>query len=152
MSKFLNETGLAYLWGKITTAISDAISGVSAPEDMIVADDELPADPLPRDADTLEGHLPSYFATVHSFSGTITTTWVGASAPYTQDVTVSGILAADRPHVTPVYDANLATALFEEEAYGLISEVEASDDDTLTFTCFGDKPVTAINIAVEVIR
>ena len=86
-----------------------------------------------------------------SYTGTITTTWTGSSAPYTQAVTVSGILATDCPHITPVYSSTLSTALAQKEAWSMVSKAETSAN-TVTFTCFEEKPTTAIPIQIEVIR
>ena len=80
-----------------------------------------------------------------SFTGTLTTSgWTGTSAPYTQTVTVTGILASAPP---PVIDVELSstwsTALTEEEAWGLIKKITYSDN-SLTF--YADaKPTVALN-------
>lgn len=84
-------------------------------------------------------------------TATITTTWTGSAAPYTQDVAVSGLLATDTPHITPVYSDTLATALAQKEAWALVSEADAGVGK-ITFTCFEDKPTTAIPIQIEVLR
>ena len=86
-----------------------------------------------------------------SYTATITTAWTGSSAPYTQDVSVSGILESDTPHITPVYSSTLVTALAQKEAWSMVSKAEASDG-VITFTCFEDKPSTEISIQIEVIR
>jgi len=82
---------------------------------------------------------------------TITDTWTGSSAPYTQDVTVTGMTADDEPHIMPVYSATLSTAQAQEIAYGMISKA-VSGANKITFTCNFSKPATAIPIEVEVIR
>ena len=82
---------------------------------------------------------------------TITATWTGTSAPYTQDVTVTGMTANDEPHIMPVYSTTLATAQAQEIAYGMISKA-VSGTNKITFTCNFSKPTTAIPIEVEVIR
>ena len=86
-----------------------------------------------------------------SYTATITTTWSGSAAPYTQAVSVSGILATDMPHITPVYSADNATAIAQKEAWACVSKAETSAN-TITFTCFEDKPTTDIPIQVEVMR
>lgn len=83
-------------------------------------------------------------------TATITTTWSG-SGPYTQAVSVSGILATDIPHIMPVYSTTNATAIGQKEAWTCVSKAETSDG-TITFTCFEEKPTTAIPIQIEVIR
>lgn len=84
-------------------------------------------------------------------TATITTTWSGSAAPYTQEVAVSGILASDLPHITPVYSTTNATAIAQKEAWNCVSKAVTAADK-LTFTCFEDKPTTAIPIQIEVIR
>ena len=86
-----------------------------------------------------------------SYIATITTAWTGSSTPYTQDVSVSGILESDTPHITPVYSSTLVTALAQKEAWSMVSKAEASDG-IITFTCFEDKPSTEISIQIEVMR
>lgn len=86
-----------------------------------------------------------------TYTATLTTGGWSSSAPYTQAVSVSGILSTDIPHVSPVYSNTLATALLEQEAWSLVSKAVTADG-SITFTCFEDKPVTAIPIQVEVNR
>lgn len=83
-------------------------------------------------------------------TATITTAWSG-SGPYTQSVSVSGILASDMPHITPVYSTTNATAIAQKEAWSCVSKAVTSAD-TITFTCFEDKPTTEISIQIEVNR
>lgn len=84
-------------------------------------------------------------------TATLSTTWSGSAAPYTQTVTVSGILASDTPHVAPVYSATLATALAQKEAWAKVSNAESAAGG-IKFTCFEEKPTTAIPIQIEVMR
>ena len=79
------------------------------------------------------------------------TTWIGDSAPYTQSLTVAGILESDKPHISPIYSEALETALEEKEAWSMVSKAETSDG-AITFTCFEDKPSVEIAIQIEVIR
>lgn len=74
-----------------------------------------------------------------------------SSAPYTQKVTVSGILASDMPHISPVYSSTLATAMAQKEAWEMVSKATASSG-AITFTCFEDKPTTNIPVQIEVNR
>ena len=85
-----------------------------------------------------------------TWTATITTTWSG-SGPYTQSLTVSGILASDMPHITPVYSSDNATALSQKEAWACVSKA-VTEANSITFSCFEDKPATAIPIQIEVIR
>lgn len=84
-------------------------------------------------------------------TATITTTWTGSSAPYTQSVTVNGILATDTPHIMPVYSTTNSTAIAQKTAWTCVSKAVTAAN-TITFTCFEEKPTTAIPIQIEVNR
>ncbi|MEA4805072.1 hypothetical protein [Acetobacterium wieringae] len=81
-------------------------------------------------------------------TATITTTWTGSTAPYTQTIAVTGVTANDKPIISPVYSATLATALLEKEAWGMVGKIETGAGN-ITVTCFEDKPVTAVNIQIK---
>ncbi len=80
----------------------------------------------------------------------ITSGWTG-SGPYTLSLISSDILASDFPHIAPVYDADTATALAQQEAWAAVSKAEAAAGSIL-FTCFEEKPGVNIPIQVEVNR
>lgn len=79
---------------------------------------------------------------------TITTTWTGSTAPYTQILAVSGVTANDKPAISPVYSTTLATALLQKEAWNQIGKIDTGAG-SMTITCFEDKPVTAIPIQIK---
>lgn len=85
-----------------------------------------------------------------TFTATLGTAWTG-SGPYTQTVAVSGILAADMPHIMPVYSTDNATAIAQKEAWNCVSKAEAAAGG-IKFTCFEDKPWAEIPIQIEVMR
>ena len=85
------------------------------------------------------------------YTATITTTWTGSAAPYTQSVTVSGILSTDYPHITPVYSTTNSTAIAQKDAWAKVSKA-TTESGKITFTCFEGKPTTAIPIQIEVMR
>lgn len=85
-----------------------------------------------------------------TFTATLGTAWTG-SGPYTQTVAVSGILAADMPHIMPVYSTDNATAIAQKEAWNCVSKAEAAAGG-IKFTCFEDKPLAGIPIQIEVMR
>lgn len=85
-----------------------------------------------------------------TYSGVISTEWSG-TAPYTQSVTVNGILAADMPHIAPIFSTSAAAALLEKEAWNKISYA-LTGADTITFYCLEEAPAQAINIQIEVVR
>lgn len=85
-----------------------------------------------------------------TFTATVGTGWTG-SGPYTQAVAVSGILATDMPHITPVYSTDNATAIAQKEAWNCVSKGEATAN-AVVFTCFEERPQAEIPIQIEVIR
>ena len=76
--------------------------------------------------------------------------WTG-SGPYTQRVTVSGVLQSDRPHVGLVPSDDTDTALAQEESWGYVSR-GVTADGSITFTCYEDKPQVDIQLQIEVNR
>ena len=70
--------------------------------------------------------------------------WVGGI----QEVTVAGILAADRPHWGVVYGQDPAA---EKEAFALVDELETQDGKFI-FRCFEDVPGVSLTIQWEVNR
>ena len=81
-------------------------------------------------------------------TATITDTWTGASAPYTQEVTVTGMTADYEPMICPVYSTVNATAILQQNAWNLVSSA-VTGTDKITFTCFKQKPITAIPIQIK---
>lgn len=86
------------------------------------------------------------------FTATLTTNdWEGAAAPYKQTIGIEGILESDKPHYFPVYSADNETALAQQEAWNMVCDADTADG-SVTFTCFADKPTTAIPVQIEVNR
>lgn len=82
--------------------------------------------------------------------GTVTLSASGWSttAPFTQNVSYSGILSTDNPHYGVVYTSNRNA---EKESFALIDELTTSDN-LLTFSCFDEKPSANLTIILEVNR
>lgn len=93
-----------------------------------------------------DGHL----RTSGMYTATIGTTWIGTSAPYTQEVTVTGITPSDTPIISPVYDTTLATAKLQKEAWNLVGKISTSTN-FLIVTCFDKKPTAEIPIQIKVV-
>lgn len=85
-----------------------------------------------------------------AYTATLSTSWTG-SGPYTQTVAISGILASDMPHIMPAYSSDNATAIAQKEAWSCVSKAEAAAGG-IKFTCFEDKPTTAVPLQIEVMR
>ena len=104
-------------------------------------------------AENAEKNAKEYTDSKHKvFTATLTTNdWVGSSAPYTQTIGISGILATDRPHYSAVYDTNQETRLAQKEAFAMVDDLDTANG-SVTFTCFEDKPAVNIPIQMEVNR
>lgn len=81
-------------------------------------------------------------------TATITTTWTGTSAPYTQDITVSGITASDTPIVDIVLSSTAATALTELNEWNKVSRI-VTGAGKITVYCYAQKPTVAMNIQLK---
>lgn len=92
----------------------------------------------------VDGKHKTYTATLYA-SG-----WSSA-APYFVAISLPNILAADTPHVSPVYSDDLATAMAQKEAWAMVSRAK-TEANKITFYCFEDKPTTDIPIQIEVNR
>lgn len=89
-------------------------------------------------------------AVTTSFSATITTTWTGSAAPYSQVISVPGLLATDSPMVDMVPSDTYATAEAQLEDYGKIYRMVAGAD---TLTVYATEPTeVAITIQIKAVR
>ena len=86
-----------------------------------------------------------------TYTATLSTSWSGSAAPFTQSISLAGILASDTPHITPVFSTTNATAKSQKEAWGLVSKA-VTNNGSITFTCFDSKPTVALTLQIEVIR
>ena len=94
----------------------------------------------------------SGLVTRQTYTGTLGTAWTGSAEPYTQTISVPGILASDMPHITPVYtDPNYSVTLAQIEGWSKIVSA-FSGDGVIAFYCRPDKPAVAIPIQIEVMR
>lgn len=89
-----------------------------------------------------------------SFDATVTlaaASWTGASAPYTQTVNVTGIIATDKPIIDVVVSSTVATGIDEIADFAKITKAETGAG-TITFSCYEDKPSNDLTVAVKVVR
>lgn len=77
--------------------------------------------------------------------------WTGDTAPYTQTVALEGILAEDDPYYGPVYSGDVSQRIQERTAFGCIDDLDTAEN-SVTFTCFENKPVTDLTVQMEVFR
>lgn len=91
-----------------------------------------------------------YQAPVRSYTATIPASgWTGSAAPYTCNVTVTGLLAADKPIVDIVPSATYATAEAQSEAYGYIYRMVAQANKIVAYAT--EKPTVDIPIQVKAV-
>lgn len=89
-------------------------------------------------------------ATKSIYTVTLGTNWAG-SGPYTQTVSVSGVLSSDNPHIFPQYSSTSSTAISQKEDWNKIDNA-VSNNGSITFTCFENKPSNPLSLIIEVIR
>ena len=77
--------------------------------------------------------------------------WVGSSAPYTQDITITGVTTAGKPPIIDVVLSDTyATAMSELTAYGLVYRFKVTADNTVTAYATS-VPSVAINIHAKLV-
>lgn len=85
------------------------------------------------------------------FSGTLTVAgWQGTTAPFSQAVTISDVLATDEPIIDLVPSATYTTAVTEDTDWSNIYRAVTSAN-TITFYAKG-KPTVALNFKARCIR
>lgn len=90
-------------------------------------------------------------ATTTLYTATLTSSGWSSSAPYTQTVSVSGILSTDTPIADVVLDVVTSTAMTQISAWMCVSKIETSNG-SITATCFENKPEINIPIQLKVVR
>lgn len=90
--------------------------------------------------------------TVSDYSASLLSSgWNGSSAPYTQTVSVQGILATDTPIVDVVLDSNTSTAISQNNSWAFVSKIETTAN-SITATCLESKPEVDLPIQLKVVR
>lgn len=90
-------------------------------------------------------------ATTALYNTTLTSSSWSSTAPYTQTVSITGILSTDTPIVDVVLDANTSTAMTQISAWVCVSKIVTSNG-SITATCLENKPTTDIPIQLKVVR
>lgn len=90
-------------------------------------------------------------ATVSYYTATLLSTgWTGSAAPYSQDVTVTGITADDRPKVEIVQTGTEATDEPMRDAWGVVTRAVSGADKITVYA--SEKPQVDIPIQLEVVK
>lgn len=103
--------------------------------------------------DAIANHYHNY-ATTSTYSGTLSSSGWSSSAPYSQTITVSGVLATD----TPFADVNMSSASTGDvgtaltEAWSLVGRITVTADNTVVAYCYEEKPTTNIPFILKVVR
>ncbi len=77
--------------------------------------------------------------------------WTGSSAPYTQTVSVSGILSTDKAFADVALSDDTSTAQNQLTNWAYVSKMVTSND-SITATCFDSKPSIDLNVSLMSIR
>lgn len=92
-----------------------------------------------------DGAVSQTFTTVITADG-----WTGEAAPYTNTVTVNGLLAADTPIVDMIPSETYETAEAETEAYANIYRMVTADNQLTAYVT--EKPTVDISIQIKAVR
>lgn len=109
------------------------------------------------DSEKLGGVVASSYklktdASVYKYTTTLSTSGWSSSAPYTQTVTVTGILATD----TPIIDLNMSNATADTAAdiqggWACIGRIVTAEN-TITAYCYENIPKVALPLNILVVR
>ena len=109
------------------------------------------------DAERLGGLLPAGYARAPiAFTAALTAAgWQaegeGGAAPFCQTIAAEQLLSSDRPHIAPVFSADLTAALAERDGWSGVCSADSADG-SITFTCLERCPAVDITVQLEVIR
>ena len=90
-------------------------------------------------------------ATTALYTGTLTSSGWASAAPYTQTLSISGILSTDVPVVDVVLSSTTSTAISQTEAWSCVSKIETAAG-SIPATCLEEKPAIDIPIQLKVVR
>lgn len=88
---------------------------------------------------------------VDLYNATLLSSGWSSSAPYTQTLSIQGILSTDIPVVDVVLSSTTSTAVSQLEAWGYVSKIETAAN-SITATCLKEKPTINIPIQLKVVR
>ena len=77
--------------------------------------------------------------------------WAGDAAPYTQTVSVEGILETDMPHYGVIYSGTAEEKGLQKEGFALVDDLDTGLNSVM-FTCLEEKPEVDLTVQLEVNR
>lgn len=183
MSKFLNGTGLAYLWGECRRAFSpktgssslttysggtlgtaaakgvDATTGgTSGSEDLITSGALFSALIYQSGLNLTDNQKKlarnnTGAASTASYTAKLPVSGWSGSAPYTQTVSVAGLLATDDPLVDlDMSGATTANANVYSEDWQKVGRMTVNAANQLTAYCYSEKPTVDLSVLLKVVR
>lgn len=90
-------------------------------------------------------------ATVRWYTVSLPAIGWSETVPFTQTISVSGLLSIDIPIMDVVLSSTLETRISQRESYSYISMIESGDGELIA-TCDETKPTVDLTIQLEVIR
>ena len=130
-------------------AITGAAIGAGSVNSEKLGQYAVTAEKISGTAVTAEKIAPNAVST--KYNGQLTVAgWSGSAAPYTQAVTVTGVLATDEPMVDLIPSDTYSTAALEDSQWGQIYKAVATAN-TITFYA-KVKPSVALNFKARCIR
>lgn len=97
----------------------------------------------------LEESIPSWHTVSSQYEATITTTWTGTSAPFSQDITITGISSGHKPIVDIVPSDTFTTAQTQLEEWNKIYRITTASNKITVYAT--EKTTTAIPIQLIVV-
>ena len=76
--------------------------------------------------------------------------WIGDTAPYTQDITISGITSDLSPLIDLIVSDDVATSDEEIAQWSYITKA-TTGDNIITFRCNKTKPTIELNFKIKVV-
>lgn len=85
-----------------------------------------------------------------NYPATITTTWTGSAAPYTQDITVTGITANDKPIIDLTFSDTYSTDQLRLKDWDNIYRIVTAADKITVYAT--EKTTTSLPIQLQVVK
>lgn len=96
------------------------------------------------------GEITLDIPTTETYTATIGTTWSGSAAPYTQTISVPGMLSTDNPIVDIVLNNSYDSSQAALEQYGKIYRITTANNSITVYA--NEKTESSISIQLKCIR